>query len=118
MTIAIDFDETIAFSKFPDIQGMRPFADKVIHEWRSRGHYIIVGTCRCGGDLVAAVNFMLENGIEFDRINDNRPSDVAKYGGSNSRKVNADIYIDDHNLGGFPGWIEAKKIVDKMELTL
>ena len=33
-----------------------------------------------------------------------------------SRKIDADIYIDDKNLGGFPGWSEVWQILNPYEL--
>ena len=33
-----------------------------------------------------------------------------------SRKINADIYIDDKNLGGFPGWSEVWQALNPYEL--
>ncbi len=109
MIIAIDFDNTIAFTDFPKIHSVRPGAIETISQLRKEGHYVIVWTCRCDKDLTDAINFMLETGIEFDRINDNHPDNVRKYG-FNSRKINADIYIDDKNLGGFSSWYDVQKI--------
>ncbi|MCQ2959519.1 MAG: hypothetical protein MJ198_04940 [Bacteroidales bacterium] len=103
MIIAVDFDNTIAITDFPRIFSPRPGVIEALHKLRQQGHYIIVWTCRCDNDLLNAINFMKENDIEFDRINDNHPDNVRTYGG-NSRKINADIYIDDKNLGGFEGW--------------
>jgi hypothetical protein len=33
-----------------------------------------------------------------------------------SRKINADIYIDDRNIGGFPGWSGVWQILNPYEL--
>lgn len=108
MIIAIDFDNTIAFTSFPTIHGIRPGAVETIRGMRKNGHYVIIWTCRCDKDLTDAINFMLETGIEFDRINDNHPDNVRKYG-FNSRKINADIYIDDKNIGGFSSWYDVQE---------
>lgn len=107
MKIAVDFDGTIAFTDYPRIFGVRPGCVEMLKKWRAEGHYIIIWTCRCDQALVDAINFMLQEGIEFDRINDNHPDDVKTYG-FNSRKINADVYIDDKNLGGFGGWYDIK----------
>lgn len=117
MTIAIDFDNTIAFSTFPQIECNHPFSAQIISEWRRRGHYIIIWTCRCGDYLTAAINYMVENGIEFDRINDNHPDNVRQFG-FNSRKINADVYIDDRNIGGFAGWVWADEMIQNLEQEL
>lgn len=117
MIIAIDFDNTIVYSTYPRIESVRQYAAKSIHDIRTRGHYVIVWTCRCGDDLTAAINYMLENGIEFDRINDNHPDNVREFG-FNSRKINADVYIDDRNIGGFAGWVWADEMIQKLEQEL
>lgn len=114
MIIAVDFDETIVYSKYPEIHGIRHGVAEALHSLREKGHYVILWTCRCGDMLTEAVNFMLANGIEFDRINDNHPEMVAKYG-TNSRKIYADVYIDDRNLGGFPGWQNVVDMINDME---
>lgn len=33
-----------------------------------------------------------------------------------SRKIDADIYIDDKNVGGFPGWSEVWQIIFPFEI--
>ena len=49
-----------------------------------------------------AVVFCREKGIEFYAVNKSYPEE--QYTHSISRKINADIFIDDRNVGGFPGW--------------
>jgi hypothetical protein len=45
----------------------------------------------------------MENKIPFDRINDNHPDKITLFG-NNSRKIYADIYIDDKSIGDIPVW--------------
>ncbi len=45
-----------------------------------------------------------KNGIEFYAVNKNYPEEI--YDDNISRKINADIFIDDRNVGGFLGWSE------------
>ncbi len=33
-----------------------------------------------------------------------------------SRKIDADIYIDDKNIGGFPGWSEIWQMLNPFDL--
>ena len=33
-----------------------------------------------------------------------------------SRKINADIFIDDKNIGGFPGWSEVWQMLNPFDL--
>lgn len=115
MILAIDFDGTICRGKYPNIDGLQPYAKEVINRLYKSGHYIIINTCRSGDQLTEAINWMLQQGIPFNRVNDNHPEQSALYN-NNSRKVNADLYIDDRNLGGFPGWLQAEKEIEITEL--
>jgi hypothetical protein len=47
-------------------------------------------------------------------VNKNYPEEVVDE--NVSRKIDADIYIDDKNLGGFPGWSEVWQILNPYEL--
>lgn len=115
MIVAVDFDGTIARSDYPVILGEMPYAKEVLKELKANGHYIIIWTCRTGRALIDAVNWMLEHEISFDRINDGQPENVALYGGE-GRKVYAHCYVDDKNVGGFPGWLEVKRLIVEEEL--
>ncbi|MBN1987848.1 MAG: hypothetical protein JW783_00440 [Bacteroidales bacterium] len=106
MILAIDFDGTIVRGKFPNIDGLVPDAKLYIPRLKKAGHYIIINTCRSGDLLTEAINYLLQHEIPFDRVNDNHPDTTKQYN-NNSRKVYAHCYIDDKNLGGFPGWAEA-----------
>ena len=115
MIIAIDFDGTISRGKFPAIDGLQPYAVDTINALYDAGHYLIINTCRSGEQLLEAINFMLEQGIKFHRVNDNHPDQTALYK-NNSRKIYAHQYIDDKNLGGFPGWLIAYQQIQQFEL--
>lgn len=104
MTLAVDFDGTIARSDFPEILGQQPYAGEALRELHEDGHYIIIWTCRGGKNLLDAINWLLEHNIPFDRVNDHSPENMQQYG-KGSGKIYADVYIDDRNLGGFPGWL-------------
>ncbi len=111
MIIAVDFDNTIAQTDFPVIKGEVPFVRESLEELHKQGHYIIVWTCRLDRDLLDAINWMTEHRIPFDRVNDECPKQTEIYGRRKHGKVYADIYIDDHNLGGFPGWKNVLKLL-------
>ena len=102
MIIAIDFDGTIAVNKYPAIGELMPGAAVVIKALADAGHYLILNTCRANDDLERALNYCSQHGIVFDRVNDNHPEMTATH--YPTRKVFADVYIDDRNFGGFPGW--------------
>ncbi|QAX97536.1 HAD-like domain containing protein [Enterococcus phage EfsSzw-1] len=92
--IAIDFDDTIVKSDFPDIIGLQPDADVVIKALYSAGKQIMIWTCREGEELEQAKQFLAEEEIPYHYINENHPDLMAMYG-NNSRKLGADVYIDD-----------------------
>lgn len=102
LTIAVDFDGTIVEHQYPRIGKEMLFAFDTLRALRKKGHKLILWTFREGDLLQEAVEFCRENGVEFYAINRNYPEE--RYEEMSSRKVLADVYIDDRNLGGFPGW--------------
>jgi hypothetical protein len=54
--------------------------------------------------LEDAVEYCKKNGVEFYAVNKNFPEEV--WDQDVARKINADIFIDDRNVGGFIGWSE------------
>lgn len=115
MIIAIDFDGTLFQDTYPAVGEVMPGAVSAMKTLRQRGHYLIIWTCRYGEYLTDAVNALLEHGIPFDRINDHNPENIRQYGGEAGKKVYAHLYIDDKNLGGFPGWEVALKEISRVE---
>lgn len=110
MIIAVDFDGTIHNGTYPDIGFVFANCREVISRLRQEGHYIIIWTCREGEELLDAINFLLEQNIEFDRVNDNKPSLCEAYN-NNSRKVSADVYVDDKNVGGLRDWLKIEDYI-------
>ena len=100
--IAIDFDGTIVEHEYPKIGKEKLFAFRTLKELEKQGARLILWTFRTGQELQDAVEYCKINGIEFYAINRNYPEEVMDE--TVSRKIDADIYIDDKNLGGFPGW--------------
>ena len=100
MIIAVDFDGILVEDRFPDIgpinYRMTNFARQLILE----GHELVLWTSRVGKPLQDAVKWCEAQDIRFCAINDNAPSNKAKYEAQypqGTRKVCADIYIDDHD---------------------
>ncbi|MFH2094831.1 MAG: hydrolase, partial [Bacteroidota bacterium] len=60
-----------------------------------------------------AVEYCRENGVEFYAVNKNYPEE--EFDGETARKIDADIYIDDKNIGGFPGWTEIYNMLTRNE---
>lgn len=78
-----------------------PLFDALI-KLKAQGHDIILWTCRKDIQLQQAVDWCKELGLEFDAINEN-----PDYVGWKSRKVVADMYIDDRafNLEDYKRYI-------------
>lgn len=102
--IAVDFDGTIVEHNYPAIGKEMLFAFATLKALQSKGHRLILWTFRIGKELDAAVNYCRENGIEFYAVNKNYPEE--KLNSSIPRKLDVEIFIDDRNVGGFPGWSE------------
>jgi hypothetical protein len=102
--IAVDFDGTIVEHQYPEIGREKLFAFRTLKELEKKGARLILWTIRTGKELDEAVEYCRRNGIEFYAVNKNYPEEV--FNDSVSRKIDADIYIDDKNISGFQGWSE------------
>ena len=100
--IAIDFDGTIVEDKYPDIGKPLMFAFETMKKMQEDGHRLVLWTYRKGKKLDEAVEFCKKNGIEFYAVNKNFVEE--DYTPDVPRKLKADIFIDDRNIGGFIGW--------------
>lgn len=103
MIIAVDFDGTIVEHRYPTIGEERPFATETLKKLIVEGHRIILWTVREGRLLDEAIRFCEERGVKFYAINRNYPEENFA-DGSCARKLNADVWIDDRNVGGLPDW--------------
>lgn len=111
--IAVDFDGTIVEHEYPGIGKEMLFAFITLKELQKMGARLILWTFRSGKELEDAVEFCKKNGVEFYAVNKNYPEEV--FDGTFSRKIDADIYIDDKNVGGFPGWSEVWQMINPYE---
>ncbi len=100
--IAVDFDGTIVEHEYPGIGPEMLFAFDTLKALQKKGHKLILWTFRSGPLLEEAIDYCREKGVEFYAVNKNYPEEEVT--GDISRKIQADIFIDDRNLGGFPGW--------------
>jgi len=112
-TIAVDFDGTIVENKYPDIGKPMPFAFETMKMLQSDGHRLILWTVRAGKNLQEAVDFCRKNGIEFYAVNESFPGESKKI---HHRKINVDLFIDDRNIFGFPGWGEIYQHMSDKEI--
>jgi hydroxymethylpyrimidine pyrophosphatase-like HAD family hydrolase len=103
-TIAVDFDGTIVEDEYPKIGKPVIFAFETLKKLQEDGHRLILWTYRKGKGLDEAVQFCKDNGIIFYAVNKSFPEEEfdPKY----SRKINADLFIDDRNIGGLMSWGE------------
>lgn len=104
MTIAIDFDGTIVEHKYPQIGKEIPFAIATLKRLQDDGHRLILWSCREGRLLEDAIAFCRERGVEFFAVNSNYPDEDVDADAIRSRKLKADMFIDDRNVGGLPDW--------------
>lgn len=104
MVIALDFDGTIVEHKYPEIGEEIPFATETIRMLIAERHKVILWSVREGKLLDDAVNWCRERGIEFYAVNRDYPEETKENNNHFSRKLKADIFIDDRNLGGLPDW--------------
>ncbi len=104
MIIAIDFDGTIVEHRYPAIGKERPFAIETLKKLNKDGHRLILWTVREGRLLEEAVQFCRERGVEFYAVNRDYPEEEKEHNRNYSRKLKADVWIDDRNVGGLPDW--------------
>ena len=109
LTIAIDFDGTIVENKYPEIGKPLLFAFETLKKLQDDGHNLILWTYRKGTRLEEAVKFCKKNGIIFYAVNKSYPEE--NFDENLSRKILADIFIDDRNIGGMLGWGEIYQII-------
>lgn len=103
MTIAVDFDGTIVTHEYPKIGRDIPFAIATLKRLQKDFQVILVlWTVREERLLDEAVDYCRERGLEFYAVNANYPEENERE--QQPRKLKADLFIDDRNLGGLPDW--------------
>ena len=111
LIVAIDFDGTIVEDAYPDIGKPKLFAFETLQRLQEDGHRLILWTYRCGSKLDEAVSFCEARGISFYAVNKSFPEE--EFDANASRKIYADIFIDDRNLGDTLGWGEIYQLIIK-----
>jgi hypothetical protein len=102
MIIAVDFDGTIVENRYPKIGREISFAIDTLKALNKQGHQLILWTVRSGLQLEEAMAYCEEHGVVFYAVNKSYPEEV--FDGAISRKINADLFIDDRNFGGMHSW--------------
>lgn len=110
MIIAVDFDGTIVEHRYPAIGPELPFAIDTLKYLCAQRHKLILWTVREGELLDEAVAYCRRRGLEFYAVNKNYPEEKPTLEGY-SRKLQADLFIDDRNLGGLPDWGEIYRML-------
>ena len=109
--LAVDFDGTIRKAKRYADKGtqLMPNCKKVIENLFYDGCRLIVWTTRNEDSLDFVKAVLKKHDIlqYFEQINEN----IKEIQWWNTRKIYADYYIDDLNVGGFPGWLKVWEIV-------
>lgn len=105
MIIAVDFDGTIVEHRYPKIGKEIPFAIQTLRTLIKEGHQLILWSVREGALLQEALDWCHERGVDFYAANMDEPvTDTQERNRNYSRKIKADLFIDDRNLGGLPDW--------------
>lgn len=104
MTIAVDFDGTIVEHRYPEIGKELPFATQTLKMLIEDRHKLILWSVREGKLLEDAVEWCRQRGVEFYAVNKDFPEEDLNKNQSFSRKLKADMWIDDRNVGGLPDW--------------
>jgi hypothetical protein len=115
LIIAVDFDGTIVDDAYPNIGPYKPFAVQTLKLLHSEGHRLILWTYRRGKFLRDAVDLLEKSGVELYAVNASFPGENDDLGGY-SRKIHADLFVDDRNVGGFPGWGEVYRLITQEQL--
>jgi hypothetical protein len=103
MTIAVDFDGTIVEHRYPEIGKERPFAVETLKRLVNDRHRLILWIVREGKLLDDAVEWCRARGLEFYAVNKDFPEETTEHP-QYSRKLKADLFIDDRNVGGIADW--------------
>lgn len=90
--IAVDYDGTLEVDGKMNL----PLISRLKAE-QMGGSVVILWTCRGGKRLQEAVSSLLKAGFKPNLVNANHPAGTRLVG-HDSRKVFADVYIDDHNM--------------------
>ena len=105
MIIATDFDGTIVEHEYPKIGKEIPFATDTLKMLINERNRVILWSVREGKLLDEAVKWCRERGVEFYAVNKDYPEENINFTVEGySRKIKADVFIDDRNLGGIPDW--------------
>ena len=113
MIIAVDFDGTIVEHKYPEIGKEVPFAIDTLKMLIKDQHRLILWSVREGALLDEAVEWCRARGVEFYAVNKDYPEEEKEKNNHFSRKLKADFFIDDRNVGGLPEWGQIYQMISQ-----
>lgn len=93
---AVDFDGLLVKNEFPEIGEIRQPMFNAVKSLQENGWKIILWSCRTGDMLKDAVEFCVQHGLVPDAVNENL-KEVQEYFGGDTRKVFANMYLDDRS---------------------
>lgn len=97
LVLGIDFDGTIVEENFPGIGEIKPETVKLMQVAKDLGHLVIVWTARSQQFEQECIDFLNENNIPYDYVNEN-PEDPYFIKGIQGRKIFCDYYFDDRAI--------------------
>ena len=113
MIIAVDFDGTIVEHKYPEIGQEVPFAIDTLKMLIKDQHRLILWSVREGALLDEAVEWCRARGVEVYAVNKDYPEEEKEKNNHFSRKLKADFFIDDRNVGGLPEWGQIYQMISQ-----
>ena len=113
MIIAVDFDGTIVEHKYPEIGQEVPFAIDTLKMLIKDQHRLILWSVREGALLDEAVEWCRARGVAFYAVNKDYPEEEKEKNNHFSRKLKADFFIDDRNVGGLPEWGQIYQMISQ-----
>lgn len=117
MIIAVDFDGTLCTEKYPDIGEPIWETIKLVRDMHALGDTIILNTCRVDQYLTDALAWCKKYDVPIDYANENVPERINYYK-IDSRKISADIYIEDRAINLAERFKDIKKYLgEKMSNT-
>jgi len=120
--VGIDVDDTmIDTGPAPDyaIEGLRPHCREVMMKWWNQGLYLMINTCRANDTAEGYMleKLLFEEKIPYHILNNHSVWSREEWGANGiSRKLYAELYIDDKNLeaqvnGKMWNWFEIDQMV-------